>query len=365
MIKSENENMSNTKSILFMSIGSVVASFGIIWISMFSIISFVLIPALFAFPIVKKKKKLLFIPSVVFLIEIIVVYGFTHLLLVSFLLIILTIIASFGIAAGLLINKLKGSEKKHVAIAKPIGVVFMLIPFAFVANFVFLGNPIGVYLAHGRIETYVNKHYADFDFTVSFPKFVLSSDGYWYEATASDKNNEDISFEITYFSRIGSVDYTYNSGHFKDNYSNVLKHLITPLLEKEFGNSIHEIRTSQSGSSRNPEYYFFIEMNLKNLEPQVLLETIIISRDIIEQNKIPIKFYSFHFICDEIEMRIYHLQTKRINYDLITAIEIMQETFDSSGYIDIGDFPQTYYKFGYSQAETIIPTMFNLKYSRM
>ena len=348
-INNMNTSNKNIKSILFMSIGSVVASFGIVMINVLSVFSLLLIPALFAFPIIIKEPKLLLIPSVFFLLVIIIFYGFIFPYIIPLLILVVAITAAFGIIAGFFIKTIKGSAKKRPAIIKAIGIMSLLIPFLFIANFVFIGNPIGSFHARSKIESYVKKHYTDFDFVVSFPKYHLHHDGYYYTATVHARNDKSINFEIVYFSRTGSVDYTYNTGHFRDEYSNVLNSLIMPLMEKEFGNSINRVRTSQSGSSRNPEYYFEIELRIRDLAPHTLSEAIIKCRDIIEQNEISIKYYSFDFKTDDKEMKISHLQTKRMNDELVKIIEKMQETFDSSGYMDIGDFPQTYYKFGYSK----------------
>jgi len=275
------------------------------------------------------------------------VHAFAYPILIPFFLIPLAVIALFGIAGGLLINKFKSHTK-----AKAVGIVFLLVPFLFIANFVFLGNPIGSLIARGRIETYVSMHFPEFDFVVGFPRFHLSTSGYHYSAIVHARNNRNKYFEVIYFGGSRGVNFAYHAppGRFSNGYNNVIRYLVSPLMEDEFADNINRLSISRSSSSSRPEYSFSIELQVESLEPHLLLEKIIRVRDVIERNGIEIRFYDFHFISDNEnkEISISRLTTGRINDGLIVIIEEIQKNVESSGFKSIDRyFPDIFYRFRY------------------
>ena len=240
---------------------------------------------------------------------------------------------------------MKRVAKTRIATIKTRGIMILLVLLLATVNFIFIGNPIGSFIARARIEAYVTKHFNGFNFVVGFPRFNLQHDNYYYTAIVHARNNANKYFEVIYFSRIGSVDFTYNFGHFRDRYSNVLRYLISPLIENEFGYNFEGIWVSQSSSSLTPEYHLNIELKADCLDPYRLLGLIIRCRDIINQNDMPIKFFSFRFVSSDKEMRINHLQREHINENLLSVIESMQYSVGTSGNKDIGGFPPIFFKY--------------------
>jgi hypothetical protein len=253
----------------------------------------------------------------------------------------------FGTVMGFIYKRASKKSRKHLLVLKTAGVISLVLSSICFVNFAFFGNPIGAYIAYGRIETYVSMFFTDFDFVISFPKYHLQFEGSYYSAKVYERSNSDIFFDVYYSSRSRNVNYVYNIGDFKDTYSNVLRYLISPLYEREFGSSINSIHITQSGSSRIPQYYLNVEFIVSHLDSDALVEMIVTCRDIAAKNKIPLEFYSLRFIEEDIEMRITNLHASHINDGLMQIIERVNDSFDSSGYIDVGHSMKIHYRYGY------------------
>ena len=241
--------------------------------------------------------------------------------------------------------KISNKNKKPIcfilfmSIGSIVVVAFNIVVILFV-NFFVIGNPIGAFIARGQIETYVNTHFTDFDFVVGFPRFHISSGGYHYLATVRARDNANINFTVTYSRQ-------FHSGYFRNSYNNVIRYLASSLLEEAFGDSITRLSVSKSSASRTPIYYLDMHLSVDSFEAHALLEKIIETRDIIEQNEIPIRFYSFFFVSEDKKMEIASLQTIRINDELITLIEDVYEAFGSSGERSFAGERPIWYRFEY------------------
>jgi len=219
------------KQILFMSLGSVVGvllftdiHFSVIDAGRVSLLSTLLIPALFAYPIIARKFKLFFIPCVIFPITVSIIFplfvsivylnDWGHIL--SFCL-ILIVLAVPGVVVGVLIRLIKttmlGVELRGRNIAKVIGVIILLVMTLNMANFLlvfFGGHPVGVVFANYRIQAYVSEYFSDYDLIVSRPRYNWKApSGGIFISNVALRKDENISFDVIYW----------GNGRFTNNYN--------------------------------------------------------------------------------------------------------------------------------------------------
>lgn len=133
-----NKISDNKKQDIFMIIASVVVVAGIF-------ITLPLVPALFAYPVIINRKKLLLIPISLLSLLVIIVSVLSYPFLMPFIFLFFAFISLPGILAGWIIKKawetykLGYIAKWRVAIAVIIGILVIVLPFLRVVNF--LMNP--------------------------------------------------------------------------------------------------------------------------------------------------------------------------------------------------------------------------------
>ncbi|MCL1982714.1 MAG: hypothetical protein FWG53_06495 [Clostridiales bacterium] len=165
----ENVNSDNTNEsdaikkpkqlwqILFLIFGSLLSVFLFIDITsgilgglgFISFFNFLLTPALFAFPIIIRKSKLLIIPSALFplsfiIISIAIFHPNESLGIIQIFCLVSAFIAAFGIVAGFLIRLFRSRKSKAKIIFMAIGGLVLLTPMLFIAIFIsgiLLPNP--------------------------------------------------------------------------------------------------------------------------------------------------------------------------------------------------------------------------------
>ena len=296
------------------------------------LVNLLLIPILYALPIIKMKPKLLCIPTAIFAIPCLVLFGLGFPLLLA--LAIAFIPAVPGVVAGILINMFRRKTGRRLAIVRVAGALVISIPLLVAVNYLFIGNPVGSFFAQRRITAYVNDNFTDFDFVVGFPRFRLSKVGYSYSATVRARDNADIYFTVRHSSQYWTP--------FIANYSNVIRHLVSQVIEDRF-------TVSQSGSSRTPEFTINIWLDVDSFDPYAILDLAMATRDIIVLNEIPMHFYNMYFVSDYKEMRLLHLREWHINDELISVIERIHESFGYSGQVILGGSRAISYRFRYIQ----------------
>ena len=163
-VNSDNANESDIdkkpkpiRQILFLCMGSLLSVLLLIDITsgilgglgVISFLSFLLIPALFAFPIIFKKSKMLIIPFTLFpLLFIIISFSIFHpsesLGIIQIFCLVTTIIAAFGLVSGCLIRLFRSRKYKIKIMLIAVGVLILLTPVSFILIYIsgiLLPNP--------------------------------------------------------------------------------------------------------------------------------------------------------------------------------------------------------------------------------
>ncbi|MCL2254012.1 MAG: hypothetical protein FWC09_06155 [Lachnospiraceae bacterium] len=236
-VNSDNTNESDInklpkliRQILFMGFGSLLSVLLLIDITsgilgglgVISFLSFLLIPALFAFPIIIKKSKLLIIPSVLFplsfiIISITIFHPDESLGIIQFFCLASSLIAAFGIVAGFLIRLFRSRKSKMKIILITVGGLVLLTPVLFI-GYMSAGAPFHSMLVNKIIREYVDRTYSEFDVVVSRTWYD------WYDGkyvtNIYDRNDEDIFFEVWYSDRGITDRYKYGYSWEKKNRKN-------------------------------------------------------------------------------------------------------------------------------------------------
>ena len=313
-----NKKLKQIWHILFMSLGSlagvllliditsgIIGGFGVI-----SFFSLLLIPALFAFPIIIKKSKLLIVPGVLLPVLIIIIgVSFFHpsdrFYIIQIIGVVSTVLAAFGVGAGLLIRRFRESRKPLKIIATVIGIVVLLVPFLFI--FETFSGLIRSPLVSLRVRSYVARHYADFNLRVGRTQFNFKDQ--YFSTEIHDRNNPDIYFNISVYN--GEINDDFTRGKF---WARTIDHMLTPLLEEEFGDEFHRFTPSIAGVqtgftssvagvqigqpfelTANVEITARIIMVTESADPEILMEKISRCHAFILQNGFDFAEYMFHF----------------------------------------------------------------------
>lgn len=365
MNQTDNEtmNQNNTevpkksyKPILFMSIGSVAAIALFLTlnsVSVLSVLGVLLIPVLFAYPIISQKPRLLLIPCAVLCFGTVIYFAFDYAYMIPYTLGILAVVASFGVVAGFIIRAVKKSTKKRKGIIKTFTIVLVLTP-CLLLGYVFAGFPIHAIHVNTVVKNYIAENYSDFNIKVGYPYYD------WYDgkyvSKIYDKDDKEIYFEVWYSEnwRTHKMEITdrYTYGY---SWEKRLKKMIFPLLEKEYGNESENVSMGHElfrfyvtvggveiGQLFDKDAPVKIEGNffvvVKDTEPLTLAAEFVKYRDFIEKNDFIFESYNFSFHRTDNDSVLWvRVQAEHINNDLVTLIEYMQNNLDEGGSYYDGD----------------------------
>ena len=373
-VNSDNANESDInkkpkliRQILFMSFGSLLSVLLLIDVTsgilgglgVISFLSFLLIPTLFAFPILIKKSKLLIIPSVLFPLSFIIIsIAFFHpdesLGIIQIFCLASGFIAAFGIVAGLLIRLFRSRKSKVKIILITVGGLVLLTPVLFI-GYMSAGAPFHSMPVNKIVREYVEQTYPGFDVVIDRTWYD------WYDGKyvtrIIDKDDKDIYFEVWYITKTSQ----WNPTHIIDRYTygdfweKRLKKMVTPLLEDEFGDELRYVVDGRElfgfyvvvsgvkiGQPFDKDAPVKIEGNfsvtVKDTEPATLAAEFVKYRDFIEKNDFAFTSYLFRFSRTDGRSGIHiTLQTEYINDDLAGLIEYMQNNIDERGSYYDGD----------------------------
>jgi len=300
--------------VLFLIFGSSLAVYAFFVDS--GILGIFVYPTLYVLPFAFKKPKLLFIPYVVSVILLILLYIFNDFLFgqyvnfkspVPVLAVVFAFLSILGIAIGLAIT----ARRRGRAIATIIAVIMVLSPITYFIIGV-TDNPFKNHHAQQKIDAYVAANYPEYEWDISKPQYA-GTYGY-YTSTVVAKNDEHIHFDVTLFYK----------GGFSDTYNEVIVYFLTSILQKEFGDDFVEVRVQRGGASTNlslSSEYATIKLHVRDLALQNLVEAMIRCRSVIEQNNYSFTTYSFQFISDNGETRnINNLKAESIKEDLSSLL---------------------------------------------
>jgi hypothetical protein len=192
--------------ITLLSLGSFAAAFlllnSVSGVSEFRIFLFVgsfLISALFATPVVVRKKSLFYIPGALLLLPAIILFfsGFSDALLLLIVYAITAVMASIGIGAGVLLrramDKIETARLRNRFLARTAGIAILLVPFLFAIN-LFLGDPGASLYVYHKFHVYLKEVCPEVEFAISFPHWDER-----YISNAAEKGSGEHRFILTYY----------------------------------------------------------------------------------------------------------------------------------------------------------------------
>ena len=202
------------------------------------LIPLILVPIAFAYPIIVGKPRLLYIPSGVACAALLIMLFFEA-DVIPLLLFFLAIVGAFGVGSGLLIRCFYESRRCVKVIATTISIVILLAPCLFAVDM--FSGIFRFPLARWQVHRYVAVYYADFDLTVGRMRFDFKNGD--FNVNIYDSNNSDIWFNIRRVN-VREIRDGFTSGVF---WARTLNHMLTPLLEEEFGDEFHRLTPSIAG----------------------------------------------------------------------------------------------------------------------
>ena len=177
-----------------------------------TLLCFILVPSIFAFPIIIKELKLFFIPTFILPLFITAFYYGDYPESILFFCVALAGIGAFGVIAGILICLFRSGKSKAKTILITVGGLVLLTPVLFI-GYMSAGAPLHSMFVNRIVREYVAETYSDFDVMVSRTRYNWYGDV--YETKIHDRSDEDIYFEIWYITKTSQ----YNPTHIIDRYT--------------------------------------------------------------------------------------------------------------------------------------------------
>jgi hypothetical protein len=302
------------------------------------LLCFILVPAVFAFPIIIRKAKLLLIPAIIIPLIIIIFYVATYSYAVPFFLIALAFIGGFGLIAGFLIRSFRSGKK----ICSIIGLVIFLTPVLLI-GYVITGFPFHAIPVNRTVREYIAEHYSELDYIRVGRTWYDWYDGH-YKTRIHDKDDREIYFEIWNTDRGITDRYIYGYC-----WQQRLKKMITPLLEEEFSDDLRYISGGRElfgfyvtvggvkiGQPFDKDAAIRTEGNfavtITNDEPETLAAEFMKYHNFIIANDYIFTSYLFRFWRTDGRSSIHiRVPAELINDDLTELIRYMQDNIDDRG----------------------------------
>ncbi|MCL2383812.1 MAG: DUF3139 domain-containing protein [Oscillospiraceae bacterium] len=346
---SENKKRTIFIQITLMCVGSLVATLLLFDVTsaivgglgIISLLSLILIPILFAFPMLIKRRKLIIIPSILFPVLITsIIFVFFHpydrLFLIPTFFVIVIVAALPGIAAGFLINLLREKKKNKIFIT--LMCICTIIPtlyIGYVVQLFFLGNPVGSSFVYLRIRAYVSEQFPDDDLVVRFPQYCWK--GNLFETTIVFRDDENVSFRIIYW----------GGGRISDFYDDITFNQVANILEKEFGEEFVRVQLPPERGIPYPyRNKLRVSLYLESLDHYRLSEIITRTWELTEENDFEFEGYGFNFFSNTDQKTnvsrlttIHHLHPQHItDSELLELIKDIYENYISTGRYRIFDY---------------------------
>ena len=311
-----------------------------------TLLCFILVPAVFAFPIVIKKNVLLVIPAIIMPLLVIIHYFEDYPESILLFCIALAVLGAFGAVAGVLIRLFRSWSKKTKIVFITVGSVVLLAPVLFV-GYVLAGFPIHSIFVHQKVADYVAETYSEFD-------VVLDRTWYdWYDGKyvteIRDRDDKNVFFEVWYDKDDGITD-RYDYGEF---WEKKIKAMLTPLLEEEFGDELDSFYVSIEGGVEIGQIFdkdapidkqANIVLVQKDTSPEAVAEQFIKYRGFIEKAGFIFTSYNFIFCPSHDQGGIWvEVSTEYINDDLPELIEYMQKKSGKHGHFYDDERGLSYY----------------------
>jgi len=185
--------------------------------SVMFLLSFVLIPAAVAFPIVIDRRKLLVIPAVIFPLVLTVIYVWESPFLVLFMCVLMAAIAVFGVVAGFVIRRINLMEGIRKNVIGAIGLLALLTP-VLIMGYLFAGAPLHSLPVNRIVREYVAETHYQFDLVIGRTRYSIESGGNQYRTIIHYRNDREIYFEVWYTRRSGINDRFFHSSNWRQNY---------------------------------------------------------------------------------------------------------------------------------------------------
>lgn len=294
------------------------------------LLSIIFVPLVFAFPIIIRKHKLLFIPITIMPILIVAVYRYhSPVILVAF-----AILSVFGVVAGLLIRKFSLGGRTAKILSRTVGLLVLMAP-ALIVVYINFGAPLHSFPVNRKVRQYVAETYPDTEFDLVVGRTRRAWDGGTYRTRIFDRNNRNIYFEIWYTRERGISDRYTNGGFWNQTYN----YMVRPLLDEEFGEFfgffaiVNGVQVGQPFHKDAPvRTEAHLSVTVKDIEAATLAAEVVRFSDFLEQNNFSFMIYIFRFGRTDGGYGIHiRVPTEYINDNLPELIKYMQSNLNEYG----------------------------------
>ena len=324
--------------------------FGKLW--MLGIFAFVLVPAVFAYPIILRRPMWLLIPVGLIPTTFIVIPSLIHLIFehggewsfgdiaaYAFIMsIICFLLALFGMGVGGFVRIYRKKKSWSRLAIMIIGAsIFGFIPVGI--SYAFMGAPIHSAFVNRTVRAYVAEVYSDFDLIVGRTRLTISLGGAMYQTRIHCANNRQFYFLIWYTRSGGLRDRCTMSRFWESQYMSTLR----PLIDTQFGDDIWTAYMTIDRGQRIGEKF---DMHAPGSETTINIGVANIAD--MEATTIAAEFRRFHLFLMGLGYYFtnYHLLIRRpeggrnlwirvraeyINDELSTLIEYMRSNVNERG----------------------------------
>jgi hypothetical protein len=311
-----------------------------VFTGVFSLLGFIVIPLVFAFPIIIGKYKLLLIPTGIFLLACTAVYITEYPDLIPFLVVVLGLIGGLGAVAGGFVRWFRSAKGRKKLSYVIVGTLIALLPVLFVSSFLF-GRPVVSLFINRKVQAHVVEHYYDFDLIVGRTWWDFKNDD--YNTRVYYRNNNEFYFMIRYTNQRGIMD-EYTRGDF---WAKQLRVTYLPYMEEHFGDELRFFHVSVNGlqvgempsQGTSLDVLAWVNFIIESPDPITIAEKFLHSQEILQQSEIPFTAYRIEFFLPNGRARrpiaYVYLHTRHIDENLPVLIKYLQDNLDENGhYID-------------------------------
>jgi len=251
------------------------------------ILPLLLVPVAFAFPIIVRQAKLLFIPIGFIMLAAIVLIVVGEGSLILGMSVLVTIVGAFGVGTGFIVRFFQTRSKKLIALSYVVGCIILIVPFMFVVD-LFTGVVRRPFVRM-RVRSHISRNYPDIDLRMGRTNFNMGSS---LIRTNVHYQDTDIYFHVTVQGReirsdIGQL------------WTRKINHQLTLLLREEFENEFRSIFISSTGIhvelNAAPKITASITILTEDTSPEALYAQISRYHELIIKNGFTVTEYTIAF----------------------------------------------------------------------
>jgi len=266
----------------------VIAAISVVTI----ILPLLLVPVAFAFPIIVRQAKLLFIPIGFIMLGAIVLIAVGEGSLILGMSVLVTIIGAFGVGTGFVVRFFQTRSKKLIALSYVVGCIILIVPFMFVVDI--LSGVVRRPFIRMRVRSHISRNYPDIDLRMGRTNFAMGSP--LVRTQVHYGEHTDIYFNITVQGREIRSD-------IRQLWNLKIDNQLTSLLREEFGDEFRSIFTSVSGLqsgqifdiTANAQITASITIITEDTSPEALYAKILRYHELLLQTDFTVTHYTIAF----------------------------------------------------------------------